>query len=500
VLGLTVTSIETRPSDCQVTSWVLSLDYGEQTNPPERPKLHKLSPDLLYYDTKPPPGVTVAKLEAVRVNLLLTPTLNASACRPVPSDIVDHNPEGELDTDMLFSAMDDFDDAWSPLFFDHPDLDPDDIECDDLQTYFIAEQEVDITSNLGTRNPELQTLEVFAPQRRCPYPTPPSSQGTLEQSQNEHALNPATLQAQLLSTGDVLQAIEAGLKYATLKSSTRKVKSATVSSSEGFKSLSSISPALWVPDYHRSVAGRAVLISTISHAIANVSSRASSNLGLSEKVRQLARQRSCKDNQTAQNDVRIRATELQDALSVQIWQGMSSALSSAPTARKLQPFSDIAEPNGHADAYENMEDMLDDPASDQESCTSCDESDFEDLQDTLSESDGDISSEMDNLDELGCMRSIWSGELEDRPVDPWDSENLLLIDSESGMFADGLELEEGMLCEVMELGGGDNVVDCYRRAMSRDGTDCTPASITSESEEIGTVGFDVECLMPDPWP
>jgi hypothetical protein len=107
---------------------------------------------------------------------------------------------------------------------------------------------------------------------------------------------------------------------------------------------------------------------------------------------------------------------------------------------------------------------------------------------------------MDNLDELGCMRSTWSGELEDRPVDPWDSENLLLIDSESGMFADGLELEEGMLCEVMELGGGDNVVDCYRRAMSRDGTDCTPASITSESEEIGTVGFDVECLMPDPWP
>jgi hypothetical protein len=468
-------------------------------SPSERPRLHKLSPDLPYYDTKPPPGVTVAKVEAVRVNLLLTPTLNASACRPVPSDIVDYNPEGELDTDMLFSAMDDFDDAWSPLFFDHPDLDPDDIEYDDLQTYFIAEQEVDITSNLGTRNPELQSLEVFAPQRRCPYPTPPSSQDTLEQSQNEHALKPATFQRQRISLGDVLQVVEAGLRYATLKPSTRKIKTATVSSNEGFKPFSSVAPALWIPDYHRSVAGRAMLVPAISHAIANVSSRASTNLGLSEKVRQLARQRSCKGNQAAQNDVRVRAAELQDALSVQIWQGMTSALSSAATARKLQPFSDIAEPNDHADAYENMEGMLDDPASDQDSCTSCDESDFEDIHDTLSEFGGDIASEMDSPDGIGSMRSFQGGESGDPPVDAWDLESVLLSDPESDMFGDGLELEMGMLCEVMELNGGGNVVDRHQRAMSCDGLVSSPTSMTSEFEEIGTVGFDAECLMPEPW-
>jgi hypothetical protein len=492
--------IETRPSDCRVTSWIISLDYDEQISPSERPKLHKLSPDMLYYDTKPPPGVAVAKLDVVRVNLLLTPTLNASSCRPVPCDIIDYNPERELDNDMLFSATDDFDNAWSPLLFDHPDLDPNDIEFNGQHTYFIAEPDVDITSNFGTQGLELRSSEVFAPQQSCPYLTPPPSQGTLQQLRNEDAFGSATLQAQSMSTGDVLQVIEAGLKYATSKPSTRKVKTATVSSNEGFEPLSSVAPVLWVPDYHRSVASRAVLIPTIGHAIANVSSRASTNLGLGEKVRQLVRQRPRKDDQFASNDVRVRATELQDALSVQIWQGMTSALSSAATARKLQPFSDIAEPNGHADAYENMEDMLDDPASDQESCTSCDESDFKDLHDTLGEFDGDIASGMDDLGVLGSMRSAWSGELEDLPVDAWDSEDLLLSDSEFDMFGDGLELEEGMLCEVVEFGGGDNVVDGHRRAMSRDGSDCTPASNTSEFEEIGTVRFDVECLLPDPWP
>jgi hypothetical protein len=499
VLGLTVTSIETRPSDGQVTSWVLSLDYDEQISPSERPKLHKLSPDLPYYDTKPPPGVTVAKVEIIQVNMLLTSTLSASACRPVPSDIVDYNPEGELDTDMLFSAMDDFDDAWSPLLFDHPDLDPNDIECNGQHTYFIAEPDVGITSNFGIQELELQSSEVFAPQQSCPYLTPPPSQGTLQQFQNEDAFGSATLEAQRrMSTGDVLQAIEAGLKYATLKSSTRKIKSATVVSSEGFKSLSSVVPALWVPDYHRSVAGRAVLIPTISHAIANVSSRASTNLGLGEKIRQLARQRSCKDNQTAQNNVRVRATEFQDALSVQIWQRVASDLSSAATARKLQPFSDIAEPNDHADAYENMEYMLDDPASDQESCTSCDESDFEDLHDTLGESGGDIASEMDSLDELGSMRSLRGGELEDPPVDAWDFESVLLSDSESDMLGDGLELGRGILCEAMAFSGG-NFVDGHPRVTSQDGSSSTPTSMISEFEEIGTVGFDVECLTPDPW-
>jgi hypothetical protein len=440
--------------------------------------------------------VTVAKLEVFRVNMLLTPNLNASACRPVPSDIFDQNPEEELDTDMLFSANDALDDAWSPLFFDHPDPDPDDFECNDLHEHFFAEQDVDVTSDFGTQNPELQTFEAFAPQQRCPYLTPPSSQGTLDQSQNEPALKPALFQTQRMSVRDILQVVEAGLKHATLRPATRKVKSATVSSNEGFKSISSVAPALWVPDYHRVVASRAVLIPTISHAVANVSSRASTNLRLKEKVRQLARQQFRNDDQTAPSDVRARANKLQGPLSVQIWQGMTSALSSAVTARKLQPFSDIAEPNDRADAYESMKDMLDETASDKESCTSCDESDFEDLHDTLSEFDGDMASEMDGLGELGSVRSVWSGELEDLPVDAWGSEDLLLSDD---MFGDGLEFEREMLCEVMESSGGGNVVDGHQGVMARDGSSPTPASIASEFEEIGAEGFNVECLMPEPW-
>lgn len=445
--------------------------------------------------------MTVAKLEVFRVNMLLTPNLNASACRPVPSDIYDQNPEGELDTDMLFSANDALDDAWSPLFFDHPDPDPDDFERNDLHEYFFAEHDVDVTSDFGTQNPELQTFEASAPQQRCPYLTPPPSQGTLEQSQNE-PLKPVTFQTQRMSVGDVLQVVEAGLKHATLKPSTRKVKSATVSSNEGFKSLSSIAPVLWVPDYHRVVASRAVLIPTISHAVANVSSRASTNLRLKEKVRQLARQQSHNDDPIAPSDVRARANKLQGPLSVQIWQGMTSALSSGATARKLQPFSDITEPNDPTDAYDSMEDMLDEAASDQESCTSCDESDFEDLQNILSDFDGDIASEMSDLGELGnlgSMRSVWSGQLENLPVDAWDSEGLLLGDSESDLFGDGLELEMGMLYQVMESSGGGNVVDGHQRVMSRDGSSPTPASIASEFEEIGAEGFDVECLMPELW-
>jgi hypothetical protein len=431
--------------------------------------------------------------------MLLTPTFNALACRPVPSDITDYNAEEELDSDMLFSANDDLDDAWSPLFVDHPDPDQDDFECNDLHGYFTAERDVDVTSDFGTHDSELQTFESFPPQQRCPYLTPPSSQGVLEQSQNEHALKPAMFQTQGMSVRDVLQVIEAGLKYATLKPSTRKVKSATVNSNEGFKPLSSFAPALWIPDYHRSVAGRAVLIPTISHAIANVSSRASTNLGLCEKFRQLARQRPREDDQTASSNLRVRANELQDVLSVQIWQGMTSALSSATTARKLQPFSDIAQPMDHADAYEHMEDMLDDPVSDQESCTSCNESDFEDLRDTLGEFDGDIASEMDSLDELGSMRSLWGGELEDLPVDSWESENLLPSVSESDMLGDCLELKSGILCEVMKFRGGINIVNGHQGVMSRDESGSTPTSTTSEFEEIGTEGFDAECLTPDPW-
>jgi hypothetical protein len=458
--------------------------------------LHKLSPDLPYYDTKPPPGVTVAKIEVVHVNILLAPTLNTLPRIPVPFDIFDHDPEGELDSDMLFSANDDIDETWSSLFSDTADQ----LEFNDSETYFTAEQDTIITSSIETQKPGSQDPEVFAPHQSCPFPTPPSSQRSLEQSQS--TVKPATLHARGMSTGDLLQAIEAGLRHATLKSPIRKVKSATVSSNEGFKSLSSIAPALWVPDYHRSVSSRAVLIPTISHAIANVSSRASTNLGLSEKVRQLARQQSRKDDQDGSSNAHVRASELQDALSVQIWQGMTSSLSSTAMPRKLQPFSDIAEPNDHADAHESMEEMFDDIAYDQESCGSCDENDFEDLDDTLSEFNDEVAGEFDDLSDHGSMYSGWIGDLEDPPTNGWNLEDLLLHESEPDLLGEDLEFESEMLCEVMEFsdGGnnGANHADRHPRVVPWHNLNSIPASVTSEFEEIGTVGFDVEGSMLEP--
>jgi hypothetical protein len=436
--------------------------------------IHRLSPDLPYYDTKPPPGVTVAKIEVVRVNMLLTPTLNALPRIPVPPDIF-HNPEGGLDSDMLFSTHDDLDDTWVSLFCD----DPDQFESEDRETYFAAQRDIDITSNIGMQKPDSQDPEVFTPQQTCPYLTPPSSQRSLEQSENISASMPATLKAQSMSATDVLQVIQAGLRSAALKSPARKVKSATVSSNEGFKSLSSIAPALWVPDYHRSVSSRAVLIPTISHAIANVSSRASTNLGLSEKVRQFARQQSRKDDQ----DVPSNAHELQDALSVQVWQGMTSTLSSTAIPRKLQPFSDVAESNG-ADVYESMEDMLNEAAVDQESCGPCDESDFEDLDDTLSEFNDEVAGESHDLSELGSLCYGWIGGLENCLTDRWDSEDILLNGSEPDLLFEDLEPESGMLCEVMEFGGGGKVGDRYEGVILWNGSNSPPDSVTSEFEEI----------------
>jgi hypothetical protein len=454
--------------------------------------LHKLSPDLPYYDTKPPPEVTVAKIEVVYVNMLLAPTLNALPRVPVPSDVFDHDPEGELDSDMLFSANDAIDETWSSLFSDNPDQP----EFNDSETYFTAAQDTITTSSIGAQKSDIQNSEVFTPQQRCPYPTPPSSQGSLEQP--ESTAKPAALHVQGISTKDLLQAIEAGLRFATLKSPIRKVKSATVSSNEAFKSLSGIAPALWVPDYHRSVSSRAVLIPTISHAVANVSSRASTNLGLSEKVRQLARQQSREDDHEGSRSAHVRVVELQDALSVQIWQGMTSSLNSTAVPRKLQPFSDVAEPNDHADADGSMEEMLDGIASDKESCGSCDDSDFEDLDDALSEYNDEVAGKFDGLSELGSMHSGWIGDLEDRLTDRWDSKDLLLNESDPDLLGEDLELGTGVVCEVMEFSDGGNRGGNHPRAASWHNSNSTPASVTSEFEEIGTVGFVVEGPILEP--
>lgn len=484
-----MTAIETRSSECRVASWVLSLEYSQYTNPSEKPKLHKLSPGLPYYDTKPPPGLTVVKIEVVHVKMLLAPTLNASNRKSVLSEILDHTPEGELDADMLFCANDTLDDTWSSLLFDNPD----EIGCDDPQTYFTTQQDQDVTSNVGTQGTELQTSDAPTPHEWSPYLTPPSSREVFEQSQNEP--KSAASEAQHMSTIDVLQVVETGLKYVTMKSPTRKLKFGAVSSNEGFKSLSSIAPALWVPDYHRSVSSRAVLIPTIGHGIAKVSSRASTNAGLSEKVQHLARQQSCTNDQAAPGDLHVCARELQKTISIQVWQGMTSNLSLTAIARKLQPFSDLAEPNDNA-AYGSMEDMLDENTTDLESCGSCDESDFEDLHDTLSELDEEATGEMDDLNDLGCMQSGWTGETEDCLLDYWDSRDFSPSEVESEMLGEDLVIEESELCSGVEPGDGSNFVSCHQETMLWDGLDPASDLINADFREIETVGFDMEYLLP----
>ena len=374
--------------------------------------------------------------------MILTATLDASSSPPVPSNS-DHNTVGDLDTDMLFPGNDALDEDWSSLFSNlSDDSNPDDIERNDLQTYSIAEQDIDITSSIEPQKPEVQKPEVFAPQHKCTYLTPPSSQGALQQFQGDSALTPNTSQTQRIATEDVLQVLETGLKYATSRSPPRKIKSVTVSSNESFKSLSSIAPALFVPDYHRSVSSRAVLISTISHAVANVSSRPSENLGLGEKVQQLARQQFRTFDQGGSSNVRVPASESQKTLSVRIWHETTSNLSSAASTRKPQLFFDIAEPNDHADAHWTMDEMLDEIETDQESCGSHDKSDFEDFDDTLSEFDEQAVGKMDESDELESMLSGWSDEMEDALADQWGSGDLLPRAPEPNMLGENSELED----------------------------------------------------------
>jgi hypothetical protein len=376
----------------------------------------------------------------VHVKMILTATLDASPSRPVLSNS-DYNTAGDLDTEMLFSGIDALDEDWPSLFFDlFEDPNPDDIERNGPHTYSIVEQDIDITSDIEPQKLEVQKSEGFAPHQKCPYMTPPSSQGALQQPQGDSALTSTTLQTQRIFTGDVLQVLEAGLKHATSKLPPRKIKSVTVSSNESFKSLSSIAPALFAPDYHRSVSSRAVLIPTISHAIANVSSRASTISGLGEKVRQLARRQFREFGQDGPSNVRAAANELQKSLSVQIWYGMTSNLSSAASTRKPQLFFDVAESGDHADAHWKMDEMLDGVETDQESCGSYDKSDFEDLDDTLS---GFDEQDVDGFDELESMRSSWSDGVEDLWTDHWDVEDRLSSGLKTDIIGGNSELENG---------------------------------------------------------
>jgi hypothetical protein len=145
-----------------------------------------------------------------------------------------------------------------------------------------------------------------------------------------------------------------------------------------------------------------------------------------------------------------------------------------------------------------MEDMLDETVNDQESCGSCDESDFEDLDEALSEFNDEVAGEFDDPSELGSMRSGWIGDLEDPPTDGWDFEDLLLHESEPDLLGEELEFDSVMICEVMDFSDGDNHGGNHPRAASWHNSTPTPASVTSEFEEIGTVGFDVEDLILEP--
>jgi hypothetical protein len=104
-----VTSIETRPNNSQAASWIISLDYCEQAVSPEKVKLHKLAPELPYHDIKPPPGVRVIKVEAVRVKVLLRNPSTAKVLKPVlcKQDHIDIGKEDlTFDEESLFCTID----------------------------------------------------------------------------------------------------------------------------------------------------------------------------------------------------------------------------------------------------------------------------------------------------------------------------------------------------------------------------------------------------------
>ena len=452
-----MTSIETRPNNHRAASWTISLDYSERTVSPERAKLHKLAPQLPYHDIKPPPGVRVIRVEAFHVKMLLRNPIAANALQPVSCEQGHADSENEkttFDEESLFGSMD---------VVDEGHLCPSDDVWDEDVEYMQS-------STLHLDKLGQQINNTFAVESNCAYLTPPPSQETREERGQQSGTEAKQHSIHRVSTQTIMTSLETGLRHVMCKAPSRNPKAHTITSNEGFDCLPLIAPALWLPDYHKSLSERAVFLPTISHAIANVSAHSSTGLGLKVKAWQLCHRYPHTGRQDLSPGVDLGTNELQEALSVDLWAAMASGLGNTRTAKQSRPLRDLFESTHGADGFGDAEPMLDDVATDYGSDTTCDESEFEDLLDVASEADDRSVCNLDVSDTGDVYPMLWTDSTDlrvptNRLPSHWNSEHPSRPDPYSDMFEDSTELYEGDPCGVQgfEDGGVGGDSGTHRR-------------------------------------
>ena len=224
--------------------------------------------DIPYHDVKPPSGIPVIRVEGIRIKMLLGKPLASGTPKLDSCERTCADREGE------------------------------NMDCHDEILFRTANEEhlsSDIKAESGVDN-SLRSCEAYLEQEHnrpaaessYAYMTPPPSQEMKEQSRKEPIVCPVQETVSHLSAEAVLSAIETGLRHTMRKLPSRMSRTNIITSNEDFASLVEIAPALWLPEYHKSVAERAVFLPTISRAIVNVSRNQSASLGLRVKAWQLS--------------------------------------------------------------------------------------------------------------------------------------------------------------------------------------------------------------------
>lgn len=437
-----MTSVETCSSDRR-TTWLTSLDYGQHAVSPAKVKLHKLSPDLPYHDIKPPPGVSVIKVEAVHVKMFLGRSSVATLLEPglCEQDRVDTSDENvPFDKESLFCSIDAAANEGQLCSSNEAGL----CDFDCLQS-----------STLVRGKSEQQINSTYATIGSCAYLTPPPSQETKEERLEEPATASTQQTIHHVSAETLMTSLEIGLRHVMCGAPNRKSKANTITSNEAFDCLPVVAPALWVPKYHRTLSERAVFLPTISHAIANVSQHRSAKFDLKVKGWQVSHRYPHDGKETFSASEGDSTVEVQKALSVALWAAMTVGLNDTKNAKLTRVLRDAFRFANEADAPQDAEAMLDEIAEDCVSDGTCDESDFEDIFDLASEANDESIGDW-SIGEIGDIHArCLSEELEDRLVDRWDPEHPSLLDPGSGMTNDETELYDCDPFGDLETGDGD---------------------------------------------
>lgn len=283
-LNLSISSIETTAAsstDCQRLTIMLNTTPKEPGR--DRRLLHKLNHGVPLEDVKPPFGVVQLQCEAVQVclNILCPPT--TAGCQIAPT-----LPESRRH-EMLSRCRS------------------------------VASPSEDISSS--------QYLEPA-------YPTPPSSQEStalLITPTQDHQLRDTEAAVKCIATPCdqqhfarlLMSAVEAAFLGGP-SNNTTKVK---VTSSDGFRSLTSIAPELWSPRLHDEVSKRTTFLPTISRALSNVAQLSKSNADIKGIICELSR---VKPADTAMPSEASPAA-VQNALSLRLWHHAREILDKSDT-------------------------------------------------------------------------------------------------------------------------------------------------------------------------